>query len=175
MTGVRLLATVSSDEALELAARLDLYNQERRQIEEDIRQQAIDRVEAMIGATEERSARAVKHAIGSDVLVLADAAWHEGVIGIVAGRLRERFGRPACVIALGSDGIGRGSGRSIPGFRLGSAIIAAHQAGILLGGGGHDMAAGFPLKRARLKCCNCFWLKGWHRIWLVRHHSLCAR
>ena len=155
-TGVRLLATVSSDEALELAARLDLYNQERRQIEEVIRQQAIDRVEAMIGATEERSARAVKHAIGSDVLVLADAAWHEGVIGIVAGRLRERFGRPACVIALGSDGIGRGSGRSIPGFRLGSAIIAAHQAGILLGGGGHDMAAGFSVEEGKIEVLQLF-------------------
>ncbi len=158
-TGVRLLATASSDEALELAARLDTYNQERRQIEEGIRQQAIDRAEAMIGATDERSATDSVYTTSADVLVLADVAWHEGVIGIVAGRLRERFGRPVCVIALGKDGIGKGSGRSIPGFRLGGAIIAAHQAGILLGGGGHDMAAGFSIEEGKIEVLQTFLAK----------------
>ena len=140
-TGVRLLATESADEAVGLAARLDQLNQERRQIEEGIRQQAIDRASALVQA---------------DVLVLADRAWHEGVIGIVAGRLRERFGKPACVIALGPDGVGKGSARSIPGFRLGSAIIAAHQAGILLGGGGHDMAAGFSIEERQIDALQAF-------------------
>ena len=134
-TGVQLLATNEADEAVGLAARLEQFNQERRQIEDGIRRQAIDRATDMADAA---------------VLVLADRRWHEGVIGIVAGRLRERFGKPACVIALGADGIGKGSGRSVPGFQLGSAIIAAHQAGILLGGGGHDMAAGFSVDEAQI-------------------------
>jgi single-stranded-DNA-specific exonuclease len=79
-----------------------------------------------------------------------DPSWHEGVIGIVAGRVRERFGKPALVIAMNDDGIGKGSGRSIAGFRLGNAIIAAHQAGILEGGGGHDMAAGFTVRADKI-------------------------
>ena len=97
--------------------------------------------------------------------MLADGAWHEGVIGIVAGRLRERFGKPACVIALGPDGVGKGSARSIPGFRLGSAIIAAHQAGILLGGGGHDMAAGFSIEERQIDALQAFLAERMARIW----------
>ncbi len=78
-------------------------------------------------------------------LVFAAAAgWHPGVIGIVASRLKERYGRPACVVALDGE-IGRGSGRSVPGIDLGSAVIAARQAGLLLNGGGHAMAAGFTV------------------------------
>ena len=140
-TGVQLLSTVSEDEATGLAAKLDLFNQERRQIEEGIRNQAIERA---INMPEK------------PVIVVADTAWHEGVIGIVAGRLRERFGKPACVIALGDDGIGKGSGRSVPGFRLGSAIIAAHQSGFLLGGGGHDMAAGFSIGADQIEAFTAF-------------------
>ncbi len=162
-TGVRLLATDRADEAVGLAARLDLYNQERRQIEEGIRQQAIDRAEAMIGdgdigtsGTDKSGRGRAGAGRGTDVLVLADRKWHEGVIGIVAGRLRERFGRPACVISLASDGVGKGSGRSIAGFRLGSAIIAARQAGILLGGGGHDMAAGFSVEESKIEALQAF-------------------
>ena len=108
--------------------------------------------------------------------MLADRAWHEGVIGIVAGRLREQLGKPACVIALGPDGVGKGSARSIPGFRLGSAIIAAHQAGILLGGGGHDMAAGFSIEERQIGApCRRFWSREWHRIWPDRRRRWCVR
>ena len=71
------------------------------------------------------------------------------MIGIVAGRLREALGKPACVVALGGQ-VGKGSGRSLPGFRLGSAVIAAQQAGILAGGGGHDMAAGFSIEERQI-------------------------
>ncbi|MEL0023439.1 MAG: single-stranded-DNA-specific exonuclease RecJ [Alphaproteobacteria bacterium] len=140
-TAVQLLSTLSDDEATGLAAKLDQLNAERRQIEQDIREQAIDRA---------------LQAPDTPVIVLSDKSWHEGVIGIVAGRLKERFGKPACVIAMGDDGIGKGSGRSIPGFRLGSAVIAAHQAGILLGGGGHDMAAGFSIDAANLDAFATF-------------------
>lgn len=142
--GVKLLSSVNADEAAGLAARLDEMNKERRQIEEDIRSMAIDRA---------------ADAADDTVIVVGEPDWHEGVIGIVAGRLRERFGKPACVIAFGADGIGKGSGRSIPGFKLGSAIIAAHQQGILLGGGGHDMAAGFSIARENLDAFKAFMMQ----------------
>lgn len=132
--GVKLLACCDADEAAGLALRLDEMNQQRKHIEEGIKIAAIDRA-----ANQTES-----------VLILHDTDWHEGVIGIVAGRVRERFGKPALIIAMNEDGIGKGSGRSIPGFRLGSAIIAAHQAGILEGGGGHDMAAGFTVKAKKI-------------------------
>ena len=132
--GVKLLACCDAEEAAGLALRLDEMNQQRKQIEEGIRIAAIDRAANQ----------------NDPVLILHDTEWHEGVIGIVAGRVRERFGKPALIIAMNEDGIGKGSGRSIAGFRLGSAIIAAHQAGILEGGGGHDMAAGFTVKAEKI-------------------------
>ena len=132
--GVRLLSTSDGYEAAGLAANLDELNTKRRAIEAEIRAHAMDM------AAEQAD---------SPVILVGHDSWHEGVIGIVAGRLREAFGKPACVVAFNPDGSapGKGSGRSIPGFRLGSAIIAAHQAGILAGGGGHDMAAGFAIER----------------------------
>ena len=115
-----MLACNNSDEATGLALRLDEMNRERKQIEEGIRIAAIDQVAA----------------INHPVLIMYDPSWHEGVIGIVAGRVRERFGKPALVIAMNEDGIGKGSGRSIAGFRLGNAIIAAHQAGFWMAAAG---------------------------------------
>ena len=79
----------------------------------------------------------------------AGEGWHPGVIGIVASRLKERYNRPACVVAL-ADGIGKGSGRSVAGLALGPAVIAARQAGLLLNGGGHAMAAGFTVAADKL-------------------------
>jgi single-stranded-DNA-specific exonuclease len=138
--GVKLLACCDGDEAAGLALRLDEMNQQRKQIERSIKIAAIDR------AAEQND----------PVLILHDTDWHEGVIGIVAGRVRERFGKPALIIAMNEDGIGKGSGRSIAGFRLGSAVIAAHQAGILEGGGGHDMAAGFTIKAEKIADLQAF-------------------
>src|SRR5439155_13106921 len=85
----------------------------------------------------------------------AREGWHPGVIGIVAGRLKDRYNRPACVVAF-ADGIGKGSGRSVTGFALGSAVIAARQAGLLLNGGGHAMAAGFTVAGDRLDALRTF-------------------
>ena len=78
----------------------------------------------------------------SNIIVLADKTWHEGVIGIIAGRIKDRFHKPAVIISMNDEGIGKGSSRSIPEFDIGSAIIAAQQNDILLSGGGHSMAAG---------------------------------
>ena len=133
--GVRLLSTQSGDEALGLAAALDELNIRRREIEQEIRAHAMD----MAAEQADRP-----------VVLVGHPDWHEGVIGIVAGRLREVLGKPACVVSLGADGAGKGSGRSIPGFRLGSAVIAASQAGVIAGGGGHDMAAGFSLDQGQM-------------------------
>jgi len=138
--GVQLLSTEDPETAAGLAVRLDDMNKERRQIEESVRAVALD-----------RAADNANH-----VLILADRAWHEGVIGIVAGRVRERYGKPAMIIAMGADGVGKGSARGIAGFRLGNAVIAAHQAGILDGGGGHDMAAGFTVRESQIEKLQAF-------------------
>ena len=134
--GARLLSTDDAGEATEIAHRLDELNQERQVIERAVLNAAIEEVEKA----------------GDDLgpLVLAAGeGWHPGVIGIVAGRLKERFNRPACVVALDGS-TGTGSGRSITGVDLGAAIIAATQAGLLVKGGGHKMAAGFTVERGRL-------------------------
>jgi single-stranded-DNA-specific exonuclease len=139
--GARLLATDDPALAGELARRLDGYNLERREIEARTLEAAIAAVEA---------------AAQSPVLVFAAAQeWHPGVIGIVAARLKERYERPACVVAL-ADGIGKGSGRSIAGVPLGPAVIAARQAGLLINGGGHAMAAGFTVAADKLDALRQF-------------------
>jgi single-stranded-DNA-specific exonuclease len=134
--GTRLLSTADPLEAAEIASRLDGYNKDRQQIEAAVLLEAIEQVE---GRPDD----------GLPLLVAAGDNWHPGVIGIVAGRLKERYGRPACVVAL-EGGEGKGSGRSVTGLDLGAAIIAARQAGILKAGGGHAMAAGFTVARDRL-------------------------
>lgn len=128
--GARLLATSSREEARELALQLDAWNKERRELEAVCLEEAISQVER--GSV-------------SDGLVYASAEnWHPGVIGIVAGRLKDQFNRPACVVAH-ENGVGKGSGRSITGLDLGAAIIAARQTDLLVSGGGHRMAAGFTV------------------------------
>lgn len=135
--GVRLLTTQDPDEARSIAAQLSLLNEERRGIEQEVQEAA----EAQVAAQHNRA-----------VLVLAGHGWHPGVIGIVAGRIKEKTGKPALVIALDADegGNGKGSGRSIAGVDLGSAIMAAREAGMLIAGGGHAMACGLTINPERL-------------------------
>ncbi len=142
--GARLLASEDCDEAAEMARRLDQANRARQEIEGLVLQEALTQV-AMQAAT----------GSGSSVLVAAGHGWHPGVVGIVASRLVERYHQPACVVAI-RDGIGTGSGRSIGGADLGAAIIAAREAGLLLRGGGHAMAAGFSVKEERLAELRAF-------------------
>jgi single-stranded-DNA-specific exonuclease len=139
--GVRLLTTEDPDEARAIAAQLSSLNEERRGIEAVVQEQA----EAQIASQHNRS-----------VLVLAGAGWHPGVIGIVAGRIKEKTGKPALVIALNADehGNGKGSGRSIAGVDLGSAIMAAREAGLLIAGGGHAMAAGLTIAPEQLNALS---------------------
>ncbi len=128
--GVRLLTTEDPIEAARIAAELDRLNEERRAIEALVQEQA----EALLAAQDNRA-----------VALVAGAGWHPGVIGIVAGRLKEKAGRPAIVIALDEDGVGKGSGRSISGVDLGAAVLAAKDSGLLVAGGGHAMAAGLTV------------------------------
>lgn len=135
--GVRLLTTEDPDEARAIAAQLSQLNEERRAIEAAVQEAA----EAQLESQHNRA-----------VVLLAGAGWHPGVIGIVAGRIKEKSGRPAIVIALDADehGNGKGSGRSIAGVDLGAAIVAAREAGLLIAGGGHAMAAGLTIDPGRL-------------------------
>lgn len=134
--GVRLLTTEDPDEACEIATQLSALNDERRAIEMAVQEAA----EAQLPRLHNRA-----------VLVLAGLGWHPGVIGIVAGRIKEKTGKPAIVIALDGDtGQGKGSGRSISGIDLGAAIIAARESGLLVAGGGHAMAAGLTVDEGKL-------------------------
>ena len=132
--GARLLATDDPHEALTIAGELDALNGERQRIEYEACEEAMAAAEAEIGDGE-----------GPPVLVTASPNWHQGVVGLVAARLRERFGRPAFAIALRPDGSGTGSGRSMPRVDLGAAVVAAVEEGLIEKGGGHAMAAGVTL------------------------------
>ena len=143
--GARLLTTEDDDKAREIAHHLDALNRERQQIEAAVLEEAIEQVESA-GAGDFASAP----------LVLAhDERWHAGVIGIVASRLKERYNRPAVVVAW-EDGTGKASCRSVPGIDIGAAITAARQAGLLVNGGGHPMAAGFTVEQSRFDALSDF-------------------
>lgn len=131
--GTLLLSTDDPVFAAQVARELDLLNQERKAIEDSVLDAAIQQAEALEAAS---------------AVVTWGVNWHPGVIGIVAGRLKERFSRPACVIGIDDKGIGKGSGRSVSGIHLGNLVIAARQQGLLLAGGGHGMAAGFTVAEA---------------------------
>jgi single-stranded-DNA-specific exonuclease len=139
--GVRLLTTEDPEEAREIAAELERLNEERRAIETMVCE----------------AAETLCHAQGNRAVALVSGeGWHPGVIGIVAGRLKEKLGRPAIVIALDAEGIGKGSGRSISGVDLGAAVLAAKDSGLLIAGGGHAMAAGLTVERGRIEALADF-------------------
>ena len=125
--GVRLLTATDPEEARTIAAELDRLNEERRAIEQIVTDAAADQALAQADAP---------------LVIVSGTGWHPGVVGIVASRLKEKYGRPAIVIAVDEDGVGKGSGRSISGVDLGAAILAAKDHGLLVAGGGHAMAAG---------------------------------
>jgi single-stranded-DNA-specific exonuclease len=135
------LTCADPEEARAISAELDRLNEERRAIETSVCEQA------------EREAEKRN---GTAVITVMSQGWHQGVIGIVAGRLKERFGRPAIVISQCEDGTGKGSGRSISGVDLGAAVLAAKDSGLLIAGGGHAMAAGLTLPKDGLEPFRLF-------------------
>jgi single-stranded-DNA-specific exonuclease len=140
--GLRLLLCEDMVEARGLAATLDAVNRQRQQVEASMLEAALQAAEAQLAA-------------GHAAVLVGGAQWHPGVVGIVAGRIKERFNRPACVAGV-ADGVAKGSGRSVVGLDLGAAVIAARQAGILATGGGHAMAAGFSLPEERMAAFHAF-------------------
>ncbi|WP_142582833.1 single-stranded-DNA-specific exonuclease RecJ [Methylobacterium symbioticum] len=132
--GARLLTTEDAVEAVRIAAELDRLNRERQIIEAQAVADAEAGMDRLLGLDPDRP-----------VLVAGSADWHPGVVGLIAARLKERFGRPAFAFALRPDGTATGSGRSVPGADLGQAVRACVEAGLAAKGGGHAMAAGVTL------------------------------
>lgn len=146
--GARLLSTDDPAEAAALAAQLDELNAQRRTVEQAVLDEAVALIEADPALA------------AGPVLVVSAANWPPGVIGIVAGRLRERYRKPAVVIGIDpASGIGKGSGRSQAGVNLGAAVQAAFEAGLLLSGGGHAMAAGLSVRPERIPDLTSFFAR----------------
>jgi single-stranded-DNA-specific exonuclease len=137
--GARLLSLDDETEAARIAVQLDKLNRERKTIETQMLEEAVAEADRLVDETPDLP-----------MLVVASERWHKGVVGLVASRLVERFGRPACVIAWGEGGQGTGSLRSIADVDIGAAVRAATADGLLLKGGGHAMAAGLTVSRERL-------------------------
>lgn len=131
--GSRLLSSRDPIETQHLARELDQLNKERQEIELAVLEQATDQI-------------LQKRLDQNPLILVGEKGWHIGVIGIVAGRLKERFQKPVCVVGF-EAAIGKGSGRSVSGVNLGSAMHLACQKGLLVHGGGHAMAAGFTVMR----------------------------
>lgn len=134
--GARLLSTDNPREAEAMAAKLDELNTERREVEAAVRDLAMD--------------QATDRGLDGPLVWAAGKGWHPGVVGIVAARLKEATNRPAVVIGIDEDGIGKGSGRSVSGIDLGAAIQRCAADGALLKGGGHKMAAGLTVAADQL-------------------------
>jgi single-stranded-DNA-specific exonuclease len=143
--GVRLLLETDPIEAAKIAAELDRLNRERQAIEQETLAQAEAEAMAALGLEETGA-----------VVITAAEGWHPGVVGLVAARLKEKFGRPAFAIALEPGGIGTGSGRSIAGVDIGRAVRRAVTEGLLVKGGGHAMAAGVTLRKGALAQLRAF-------------------
>lgn len=141
--GLQLLLAADAGVAEPLARTLDTVNRERQRLEAEVLEAALARAAVQVEAD-------------LPVLLLSGEGWHPGVVGIVAGRVKERFNRPACVAGVAETGLAKGSGRSVPGIDLGAAVIAAREAGLLESGGGHAMAAGFSLRASGLAGFHAF-------------------
>ena len=133
--GANLLLNKNPKETFKLAIELDQFNKERQMLEKDLLEKIL--IES-------------KNFINDPVLILAGHNWHEGVIGIVAARLKDKFNKPTIIISINKN-LGKASARSIVGFDIGSVILAATQEKILIKGGGHKMAGGFSIDILNIK------------------------
>ncbi len=143
--GARLLSLDDETEAARIAVQLDKLNRERKTIETQMLEEAVAEADRLIDEMPDLP-----------MLVVASERWHKGVVGLVASRLVERFGRPACVIAWEGPDQGTGSLRSIAGVDIGSAVRAAASDGLLLKGGGHAMAAGLTVAREKFEAARTY-------------------
>lgn len=143
--GSRLLATDDPVEARTIAETLDRLNQERQQMELEMLAQARAEADAELAGGN-----------GPAIVVTASNSWHPGIVGLLASRLKDHARRPAFAIAFNPNGIGTGSGRSVSGFDLGRLVREAADAGLIVKGGGHAMAAGITVERAKLGDLRAF-------------------
>jgi len=148
--GVHLLKEKDENKSIEIATKLDDLNKKRRFITSELERSVVGQIEKIISNNND---------VIPSAIVVYGHDYHEGVIGIVAGRMKETYNRPVCIIAIDKNGIGKGSGRSVFGIPLGDIVIDALKAKILNSGGGHDMAAGFSLKESNIKDFNNFLIK----------------
>ena len=133
--GANLLLNKNPKKTFKLAAELNTYNKERQILESELLKKILN----------------TKYENSTDpVIILNGENWHEGIIGIIAARMKEKFNKPAIIISV-NNGIGKGSGRSINGFDLGSVVIGAVQSNLLTKGGGHKMAAGFSIEMSKIE------------------------
>ena len=146
--GANLLLNKDPKNTFKLASELDQYNKERQMLEKDLLQKILNET---------------KDYSNDPVLILSGRNWHEGIIGIVAARLKDRFNKPVILISIEGD-TGKASARSIIGFDIGSAIISATQNNILLKGGGHKMAGGFSIKVEKIDQFKKFVFKKFETI-----------
>ncbi|WFP73723.1 single-stranded-DNA-specific exonuclease RecJ [Mesorhizobium sp. WSM4906] len=143
--GSRLLATDDPVEAASIAETLDRLNQERQQMEMEMLAQARAEADAELTGGN-----------GPAIVVTASNSWHPGIVGLLASRLKDHARRPAFAVAFNANGIGTGSGRSVSGFDLGRLVREAAEAGLIVKGGGHGMAAGITVERAKLGALRAF-------------------
>lgn len=143
--GSRLLATDDPVEARPIAEMLDRLNQERQTMEQEMLAEARSEVDAELAGGN-----------GPGIVLTASSKWHPGVVGLIASRLKDYARRPAFAIAFNQNGIGTGSGRSVAGFDLGRLVREAAEAGLIVKGGGHAMAAGITVERAKLGALRAF-------------------
>ncbi len=136
LLGAQLLSTLDPMEAFNIATRLEQLNDERRSIEALILEEVINEIET-------------KQLYSKSLIVVSGHNWHQGILGILASRIKEKYNRPAAIISF-VDGIGKGSARSITGIDLGSLLASAKQKGILIHGGGHAMAGGFTIEQGKV-------------------------
>ena len=143
--GARLLTLEDTGEADTIAAKLDELNRERQAMEA-----------AMLHEAEGEALAEYGNGDGASVIITARENWHPGIVGLIASRLKDKFRRPAFAIAFDPTGKGTGSGRSINGFDMGRMVRAAVDAGLLVKGGGHAMAAGLTVERSNLGKLRAF-------------------
>ena len=141
--GANLLLNSNPRESFQLALELEKFNSERKKLEKDLLNLVLN---------------TISKNINDPVFVLQGNNWHEGVIGIIASRIKDKFNKPTIIISL-NDKIGKASARSIPGFDIGTNILSALQNKLLLKGGGHKMAGGFSIEKDKIKAFKDFIIK----------------
>ena len=133
--GAHLLLNKNPKNAFKLATELEMFNRERKILEKDLLEKALN---------------SLQNKLNDPILIIQGDNWHEGIIGIVAARIKDKFNKPVIIVSINKN-IGKGSARSIVGFDIGATIIAAAQKKILIKGGGHKMAGGFSINVSNLE------------------------